>query len=217
MPGRMDVREARASEIPRILEVQRASYPLLSTVAAWSAVHLESHQRRFPEGQLVAVEGAEVVGHSASFVTTSERAFAPHTFREITARGTFETHDPTGDVLYGAEIMVHPSFRRRGIAKRLYARRFDLVRRLGLRWFVAGGRVPGFEAHRDGMAPAEYVERVVAGRIEDRVLSAQLKVGLRVHAILEDYLSDPRSGNVATLLVWENLGAASRRGKRPGR
>jgi len=156
--------------------------------------------------------GARVVGFSASFVTSSRRALRPHTFRDITANGTFGSHDPEGDTLYGAEIMVHPSLRRLGIARRFYVRRLRLARRLGLRYFVAGGRLPGFEAFARRMTAKEYVDEVVAGRLEDRVLSVQLKMGLRVRRVLPGYLSDPRSGNFATLLVWKNPAwVASRR------
>lgn len=198
------IRRAQATDIPGILSLQIECYPTLSKIVQWRAEHLENHQKVFPEGQFVAVEGDRIVGLGATFMTQSEIALKPHTFREITARGTFANHDPAGDALYGAEIMVHPDFRRRGIGSALYAARFALARKLGLRYFVAGGRLPGYGALRETMTVRGYVRSVVEGRRDDRVLSAQLKSGLRVVDIMPDYLTDPKSGNFATLLVWEN-------------
>jgi len=177
---------------------------VLSKIAQWRPEHLANHQRLFPEGQFVAVEGPRIVGTSSTFITRSDVGFAPHTFRQITARGTFADHDPSGDTLYGAEIMVHPDCRRRGIGSSLYAARFALARRLGLRYFVAGGRLPGYASVRDEMSIDAYVRDVVEGKTSDRVLSAQLRSGLKVAGILKDYLDDPNSANYATLLVWEN-------------
>lgn len=211
------MRNARASDVPKILDLQLACYPLLVTVAAWKERHLLSHIRHFPEGQFVATHGRDIIGHSASFITRSLLALAPHAFRDITKNGTFEGHDPKGDTLYGAEIMVHPVYRRQGVAGKFYERRFELARRRGLRFFVAGGRIPGFEEHRDQMSARAYVGEVVAGRLKDRVLSSQLRAGLRVADVLPGYLTDPRSGDFATLLIWENpdLKAQAPRKRRP--
>jgi GNAT superfamily N-acetyltransferase len=203
------IRQAAPKDIPGILQLQFESYPTLSRVAQWRAEHLEAHQRVFPEGQFVAILGKRVVGVCSTLITRSEIALRPHTFRDVTAKGTFATHDPTGDTLYGAEIMVHPDARRRGIASRFYEARFALARRLGLRYFVAGGRLPGYGPLRDRMTVRSYIRSVEQGRRTDRVLSAQLKNGLKVADVMPDYLNDPNSANFATLLVWENpLGSA---------
>lgn len=210
----VEIRRARRADVPGILDVQRASYPVLALVSEWRREHLEAHQRTFPDGQLVGALGSRIVGHSASFITTSRRAFAPHTFREITANGTFDSHDATGDTLYGAEIMVHPDFRRRGVGGRFYEARFGIARRLGLRYFAAGGRLPGYERHAGEMSAEEYARRVARGDLSDRVLLPQLRSGLQLRGILPGYLHDPRSLGYASLLVWENPDLVA---QRPGR
>lgn len=197
----VDVREARLGDIPQLLELQHDCYPTLSTIAVWGESHLRRHMEAFPEGQVVAAKSGRIVGHSASFRIASAVALKPHTFREITASGTFGNHDPNGDALYGAEIMVHPDFRRTGIAARFYDYRFEVMKRLGIRYFVAGGRLPGYAAVKGKMTPQEYVDEVVSGFRADRVLTPQLRSGLHVHAILPNYLNDPNSDNFATLLV----------------
>lgn len=200
----VEVREASIDDIEGILSLQTASYPTLAQFSAWRAHHLAQHQARFAPGQLVAVEAGRVVGFSASFIARSHQVRRPHTFREVTAMGTFEAHDPDGDTLYGAEMMVHPDMRERGIGRQLYNARFELARRLGLRYFVAGGRLPGYAAVAREVTIEDYVQSVVEGRRIDRVLTPQLRNGLRVEGILPGYLQDPNSLNYAALLVWEN-------------
>lgn len=216
---RPQIRQARGRDLTDLLHLQTACYPFLSTVSQWRREHLESHLRNFPDGQFVADDHGRIVAHCATFRTTSERALRPHSFRDITERGTFNGHVEDGDVLYGAEIMVHPDYRRRGIGRELYQARFDLMRRLGIRLFVAGGRMPGYGDHAERLSPEAYVEDVLSGRVEDRVLSAQTKSGLQVRGVLRDYLNDPKSRNNATLLVWENpdLLAKSRVPARPSK
>jgi hypothetical protein len=212
-----EVRQARPSDIPQLLALQHDCYPTLSTIAVWGESHLKQHMTVFPEGQVIASKTGRIVGHSASFRIKSEVAMRPHTFREITAAGTFSTHDPQGDALYGAEIMVHPDVRRMGIAGRFYEYRFDLMRRLGIRYFIAGGRIPGYGAVKDTMSPADYVAEVVSGYRADRVLTPQLRSGLRVHAVLPNYLNDPNSDGFATLLVKDLIASPPKKARTRGR
>lgn len=197
-------RTAELGDVEGILRLQAVSYPVLVEFSQWRREHLESHLRTFPEGQFVAVDDGRIVGYSACLIVSSKRAFRPHSFREITGQGTFNTHEPTGDVLYGAEIMVDPEFRRRGIGNKFYEMRFELVRRLRLRFFAAGGRIPGYHDWQAKLSAKEYVDRVIRGRISDRVLSTQLRAGLKVRAVLPGYMRDPKSCDFATLLVWKN-------------
>src|SRR5688500_11269951 len=106
--GAVEVRQANPADIAQLLELQLDCYPTLSTIAVWAEGHLRRHIDVFPEGQVVASKAGRIVGHSATFRISSKKALRPHTFREITLAGTFGHHDPEGDALYGAEIMVHP-------------------------------------------------------------------------------------------------------------
>lgn len=204
------------------MRLQEVSYPVLSQHSSWKAHHLVRILDLFSEGQFVAERGGEIVGFSGSLIVPSGLALRPHRFRDITRQGTFDAFDPKGDTLYGIEIMVHPAHRRTGLARAFYNRRFALIRRKGLRYFAAGGRLPGYGAVQSTVSVENYVEEVVAGTRVDRVLSAQLRSGLRVLRIMPDYLNDPSSANYAALLVWENPGAriekrATKRTRKPRR
>ena len=70
-------------------------------------------------------------------------------WRDFTEHGTFRNHDPKGRTLYGAEVMVHPDEQGRGIGKKLYAARRELVRRMGLLRIRAGARLPATSVAAD--------------------------------------------------------------------
>lgn len=195
---------ARLDHAPAVVQVQFDCYPRLAQVNAWREDQVRAQIRNFPGGQFAAEVDGTVVGYCANLIVRERDALRAHTYNGITSDGTFERHDSEGDTLYGAEIMVHPSQRRKGIGSGFYRARFDLVRERRLRRFVSGGRFPGYADHRSRLSPEQYVEAVLAGRLEDRTLSMQLRAGLRVSGVLRNYLRDPSSADCATLLVWDN-------------
>ena len=100
----------------------------------------------FPQGQFVAVCGNRIVGYATSLIVNIDDEFW-YDVDELTGAGTFSTHNPDGDTLYGADIAVHPDFRRRGVATLLYKRRRSLLKRNNLRRMIAYGRIPGYKEH----------------------------------------------------------------------
>jgi ribosomal protein S18 acetylase RimI-like enzyme len=189
-------------DVQRILELEKVCFPGIPADRHWKPEQIEAHLHVFPEGQWVAVQQGTVVGSAMNLRVRLEDALRQHTWREITGGGMLTTHQPEGDALYGTEIMVHPEVRRQGIAKRLYQARKDFVVDHGLKAFVSGGRIAGYERFADQLPAGEYVARVIAGLVEDRVLTPQLKAGMRVAGLLTNYLTDPRSRNYATILLW---------------
>jgi ribosomal protein S18 acetylase RimI-like enzyme len=127
-----------------------------------------------------------------------------HSLYGIAGNHACENHDPAGEWYYGTDISVHPDYRRRGIGKRLYELRKDLVRRYNKRGIVAGGALPGFGDHKANMTALEYVTEVAAGELYDPTLTFQIQNGFEVFGVISDYFSDARSDNWASLIVWEN-------------
>lgn len=203
---RVRVREATRADIPALVALNRAAYPALAEDnVVWGESHLASHQRVFPQGQLVAEVRGRIVGAACSLVVSlGSEPLRYHTWSGITDSGYFTNHDLQGDTLYGADVYVHPDCRGLGVGAALYEARRQLCRRLNLRRILAGGRLWNYQEHAGHYSPEEYAQRVVAGELRDLVLSFQLREGFVLRGVMPNYLRDPRSGNYASLIEWLN-------------
>lgn len=190
-----------------------AAYPELGADGLCDQRQLRMQLEAFPQGQLVAVRGDELVGYAMSLIVQLDDASPWYDYAEVTGNGSFSTHDPAGDTLYGADIAVHPSERGHGVSQKLYAARRALLKRLNLRRMVAGGRIPGYHAHAGRLSAEEYVEKVVQGELTDPALNAHLRAGYHVRGVHMGYGRDARSLDYATFLELENpdFNAAKRR------
>jgi predicted amidohydrolase/ribosomal protein S18 acetylase RimI-like enzyme len=200
---RITVRRWTREDIPAIAEVQRQAYRDFESDALCSEREYEMQWEAFPEGQLLAETGGRVIGYAASLIVQLDTAHW-HSYSEITGDGTFSTHEPSGDTLYGADIAVHPDYRGRGVAKKLYEGRKRIMQRFNLRRMVAGGRIPGYKAYAGRMTAEEYVDKVIAGEMKDPALNAHLRAGYEVKAVHLDYLQDASSLDYATHLELKN-------------
>lgn len=202
----IQVRQATWNDIPQMVKLNKAAYPTLAEDnIVWGESHLRSHQRVFPQGQIVAEQNGELIGAAASLIVDlGPDPLRAHTWSGITDSGYFSNHDMRADTLYGADVYVHPEARGRGVGHALYEGRRELCRRLNLRRILAGGRITGYHEHRNDMTPDEYAERVVEEEFRDTVLSFQLREGFVLRGILPNYLRDPLSLNFASLIEWLN-------------
>ena len=185
-------------------ELQRIAYPTLGEQELMRVEHFASQYAVFPEGQIVVLDGDQVIGQGSGFFVDFDFEDHSHTFLEICDNLYFRTHDPDGDYYYGADISVHPGYRGRGIGKLIYRARKQIVRRYNRRGIVAGGVLPGYARFKDQIPVEAYVRRVVADELKDPTLTFQLKQGFVVRGLLQHYLEDSASDNWATLILWEN-------------
>jgi GNAT superfamily N-acetyltransferase len=205
------VRPTRREDIGEIAALCRAVYP---ESPPWTERQLASHLDVFPEGQLVAVErdSGRLVGMASSLIVLWDDYEIDTTWRNMTDAGMFTNHDPAGHTLYGAEVMVDPSWQRRGIGRALYQARRDLARRLRLLRIRAGARLRGYHRYAESLDAEAYVREVVAGRLVDPTLTFQLRQRFRVLAVVADYLRhDPDSLGFAAVIEWINHDVARRR------
>lgn len=200
------IRTATADDIPALVELNRVAYPLLAEDnIVWARSHLESHQRIFPAGQLVAELDGKIVGAVATLIVDlGPNPLREHTWSGITDSGYFSNHDPQGDTLYGADVYVHPDMRGQGVGAALYESRRQLCKQMNLRRILLGGRLHGYHRHADEMTPHEYAARVAAGELKDLVLSFQLREGFALRGVMPHYLLDRNSRNYASQLEWLN-------------
>lgn len=193
-----------------IQALTRSVYPFSPP---WSLAQLTSHQQIFPEGQFVIVgaDGLKVVGLAFSLIVFWDD-YDPHaSWKDFTDNGLFTNHDPkNGKTLYGAEVMVDPELRGKGLGNMLYSARRDLCESLGLLRIRSGARLRGYATYSNDYSPEEYVRRVVRKKIFDPTLSFQLKHGFVVLDVVKNYLgSDPESLGHAAVIEWLNSKIAS--------
>lgn len=188
----------------QLAALQRISYPTLGAHELMGVEHFASQYRIFAAGQIVALAGEHVVGQGSGFFIDFDFAHPHHRFKEICDSFYFTRHNPKGAYYYGADISVHPAYRGQGIGKRIYAARQAIVRRYNKRGIVAGGLIPGYAAYKGMLSVQAYVDRVVAGELQDPTLSFQLRNGFRVRGLIENYIEDSASDNWSTLIEWVN-------------
>lgn len=197
------VTTTRPAHIAALVVHQQICFPTLDPDERFQTHHFAAQLQVFPAGQHVALDGDRVVAQSSTFRCRADQAFSPHTFHEIIGAGYFSNHDPQGEWLYGADMSVHPDYRRRGIAHQLYNVRKTLINDLGLRGMVSAGMLPGYRHYRDQMSSEAYLAEVVAGRINDPTLTPQLHNGFSARGVLHNYLHGGELGNESVLIVWE--------------
>ncbi len=199
------IRSYGEDDFPALLRIQRECFPPpFPPDLHWTLAQVRSHAQRFPEGALAATCAGELVGSATAHILAWDLACA-HTWAQASADGFLTNHDPHGDTLYGVDVAVRPAWRRQGVARALYAARYDLVRRLGLARFVAGSRLAGYSAARarqPGLEPEDYAAAVVGGARADPVITPQLRAGLRPLRVVRGYLPDAEAADCALLMEW---------------
>ena len=201
----IEIRHTRALDFQEIIELSKNIY---REKTAWTERELASHLKVFPEGQFVAVDTRShaVLGMAASLIVLWEHYEIRENWEDFTNAGMFTNHDPeNGRTLYGAEVMVAPDARRRGIGEMLYDVRKQLAIDLNLKRIRAGARLINYHLFADKLSAREYVENVVSGAIKDPTLSFQLGQGFEVIAVVSGYLNgDRESLGKAAIIEWKN-------------
>jgi len=202
MKNRPLIRHTRSSDIKPLLELQERVYP---TIRPWPESTLLQQIETFPQGQIVAEVDGQLVGAASSLMILWDEWDVEHTWKEITSRGSFNTHNPEGRTLYGAEVFVQPELRGAGIGHALYRGRRQICRKLNLKRIIACGRLPGYHHHADQISALLYAQKVVWGDIFDPVLNFQLREGFDFCGTVDGYLPDDLDSlGHASLIVWLN-------------
>jgi GNAT superfamily N-acetyltransferase len=205
------IENTRLEHAQGVYDTVRLAYGMRLDQPCRSCVNVEAVQdqlQRFPEGQFVAVhhspEGDDVVGMAATMRIHRPPTMKPRDWMDQIGTTGILNHKPDGVWLYGVEMAVRPAFRRQGIGTALYEARFELVKRLNLHGWYAGGMLMGYYRYRDQLTPREYGEKVIQREIVDPTVTMQMNRGFEGWEVIEDYLPEPNAGNAAVLIVWKN-------------
>lgn len=200
---RLEIRNARAKDIPGIAALVRRVY---DEMPAYTHGEIRGQINNFRDGCFVALLDEVVVGYCATMQVGEALAFQDHDWDEITGNGFGSRHDPTGDWLYGYEMCVDPKVRGVRIGRRLYEERRALAEERDLTGIVFAGRMPGYRrAKRKVKGPQDYLDQVLAGKLHDPVLRFQLANGFEPEKVLEGYLPEDMASEAnAVMMVWRN-------------
>ncbi|MGB3210994.1 MAG: GNAT family N-acetyltransferase [Desulforhopalus sp.] len=198
------VRNATLADVPSIVGVAAKAYSRWSSDQLANERNYQMQITAFPEGQFVAVKEDKVVGYCSSLIVQFDDDSPWYDHGEITGFGSFSTHTPSGNTLYGADIAVDPDYQKQGISKKLYGARKSLLRRHNLKQMIAGGRIPGYSKYQGKMSAKEYVAKVINGELRDKALNAHIRAGYEIHGVHYGYMEDEQSLGYSTHLVMPN-------------
>lgn len=206
MIRRMVLRNICNDDIPKIVAIQRKSYPEIAAGQLYIPFFLENHINLFREGQFCVELDGEIIASATCLMVSLEPEYAEHTWHDIILEYGNPHSKPAagGDSLYVDDIVTHPDFRRLGIGTLLFNARKQVASKYNLRRIIGGGRIPNYGEYANKISAQAYVEKVKSGQIYDPVLTFQIRNGFRVIKVLSNYLYDPSSLNYATFIEWIN-------------
>lgn len=185
-------------------ELELQAFPHADPDELLNRKDIEAYADIFPEGFFVCLDGDRVVGQGAGIFLDFDFDDIQHRIVDITGEHQCLNHDWNGDWYYGTDIVVHPDYRRRGIGKRLYQLRKDVVVEHNKRGIIAGGHMHNYAEHKGAMSVEEYVEAVKSRAIYDATLTFQMDNGFEIRGVLYDYLRDEATDDASALIVWTN-------------
>lgn len=201
---KIDLERLKYSDFDEVQQLMRKCYHLIDN-PAWTKNQIKKLTSIFPDGQMVIKVDGKIVACMFSIIVDYTRFDDDHTYLDITANDTFNSHSDDGNTLYGLDIMVHPDFRGLRLGRRLYDYRKELCEELNLKSIIIGGRLPNFHKF-DDITAREYIRRVKQKEINDPVLNFQLSNDFHVKRVVKNYLPEDRaSESYAVILEWVNI------------
>ncbi|WP_405202173.1 GNAT family N-acetyltransferase [Dokdonia sp. LLG6352-1] len=172
----------------------------------WEEKHISTLIKKFPKGQAVIKINGQIAGCALSIIVNYDDFEDDHTYRDITGNYTFSTHSDDGDVLYGIDVFIKPTYRGLRLGRRLYDYRKELCEELNLKGITFGGRMPNYNLYAEDLKPKEYIEKVKRKEINDPVLNFQISNDFHPAKVMRGYLEgDKASGEFAILMEWDNI------------
>jgi len=201
---KLQTRHLRMDDYDELRNIYKRVYKGIDT--PWTREQIALLTRIFPEGQVCIEDNGVPIAIALSIVVDFSLIGEHHTYDRIISNGTFKSHDPEGDYLYGIEVFVDPEYHGMRLGRRLYDARKEIAENLNLKGILLGGRIPGYHNVSNEMTPQEYILKVKNREIYDPVLTFQISNDFHVRNLLDDYWpGDHHSKGNAVLLEWVNI------------
>src|SRR5919199_1513985 len=88
------IRNIRQEDIPKIVALQKKSFPDVAAGLVSAPSFLENHIRIFPEGQFCAELKGKIVASASSLIVSLKPEYAEHTWYDIVGNRNITSHDP---------------------------------------------------------------------------------------------------------------------------
>jgi GNAT superfamily N-acetyltransferase len=199
----LTIRSATPQDYDDLLRVEIETW----TEDLVSADAIRAGLNAFADGYFCAFVDGELAGSLATMLITHDLRKPIGTWGQMTADGTYATHDPGGNVMYGAAASVSERFQGLGIGTRLieHAKRFVVEHDLD--GFVGGSRIPLYHLHSEMPVEAYVDRRNDDGSRFDPELRFYERC-LTIGEVLPEYMSgdwaDPESLNYGVQVYWAN-------------
>ena len=201
---KLSTRNLRIDDYDKLHEISSRVYK--GVAIPWTHEQIVKLIQLFPEGQICIEDNGKPVAVALTLIIDFRLFGDHHTYDQIIRGGTFKSHDPEGDYLYGIEVFVDPEYQGMRLGRRLYDTRKELAENLNMKGILLGGRMPSYHKHSDELSPEQYVLKVKNRELFDPVLTFQLSNDFHVRNLLDDYWpQDYKSRGHAVLLEWINI------------
>ena len=201
---RLSLRTIEPTDYPELAELMDLVFPDVG--GSWPRLTIMDLIHQFPDGQICIEDNGRPIAVALTLIIDFSLFGDHHTYEQIIRGGTFKSHDPEGDYLYGIEVFVDPEYQGMRLGRRLYDTRKELAVNLNMKGILLGGRIPSYHKHADELSPEQYILMVKNRELYDPVLSFQLSNDFHVRNLLDNYWpQDHKSEGCAVLLEWINI------------
>jgi predicted amidohydrolase/GNAT superfamily N-acetyltransferase len=200
----LEIRSLKMDDYGNVQAIMNRAYE--DTGGAWTRHEYETILALFPEGQICIEDKGRVVACALALIIDYSSLEHDHSYEDIVSDGSFESHDPDGDYLYGIDLFVDQEYRSMRLGRRLYDARKILCEELNLKGMIVGGRIPNYARYAKEMTPMEYIQKVSKREIVDPVLTFQLANDFHPKRAIRNYIpEDSKSRSYAVWLEWNNI------------
>lgn len=142
---KLKTRHLRLDDYPVMYDLAARAYK--GVAAPWTKDEFSQLIKLFPEGQICIEDKGKPVAVALSLIIDFSLFGDQHSYDQIVRHGTFKSHDPDGDYLYGIDVSVDPEYQGMRLGRRLYDLRQELAENLNLKGILLGGRIPAYHKH----------------------------------------------------------------------